>query len=155
MSDPISIHILLADDDTDDCNFFNDALAELPIVTNLTSVYDGEQLINYFATVTENVPHVLFLDHNMPRKNGFECLTEIKKHALHNKIPVIIYSTTFDEQKAKQLFDIGADYYICKPADFEELKKVIHNALLLVQEGKIKPLWQNFLLKNTNTFPEN
>lgn len=72
------LNILLADDDSDDCLFFKEALRELLLSTNLTTVHDGEQLMQLLTNETNVLPHVLFLDLNMPRKNGFECLTEIK-----------------------------------------------------------------------------
>jgi CheY-like chemotaxis protein len=72
------LNILLADDDTDDCVFFKDAITELSNTTQLTAVHDGDQLMNYLTDNLENLPHVLFLDLNMPRKNGLECLSEIR-----------------------------------------------------------------------------
>ena len=70
--------ILLADDDTDDCIFFKEALDELLLPTKLMTVHDGEQLMHLLANESTELPDVLFLDLNMPRKNGFECLEEIK-----------------------------------------------------------------------------
>ena len=69
------LNLLLADDDIDDCSFFKEVLENLPISTHLTTVHDGEQLIQLLAKETIELPHVLFLDLNMPRKNGFECLS--------------------------------------------------------------------------------
>ena len=72
------LNILLADDDTDDCIFFKKALDELTLPTNLVAVHDGEQLMHLLTNDTNPLPHILYLDLNMPRKNGFECLSEIK-----------------------------------------------------------------------------
>ena len=72
------LQILLADDDKDDRFLFREALSELPLFTNLETVHDGEQLMNYLNEHSDSLPHVLFLDLNMPRINGFECLSEIK-----------------------------------------------------------------------------
>lgn len=148
MNDVTSINILLADDDKDDCLFFSDALSELPMTASLSTVNDGEQLMQYLETVSANLPQALFLDLNIPRKNGFECLIEIKKHALFKKIPVIMYSTSYDEEISNQLYNSGAHYYICKPADYGELKKVIHRALLLVKEND--PSKENFIVNKLN-----
>ncbi len=74
------LHILLADDDIDDCNFFDKALQALPISSNLTTVRDGERLMKYLGENSKQLPNVLFLDINMPRKSGFECLSEIKEN---------------------------------------------------------------------------
>lgn len=146
MKSKSSINILLADDDKDDCLLFNEVLAELPVATSLATVNDGEQLMQHLQNVSANLPDILFLDMNMPRKDGFECLTEIKKHSLLQEIPIVIYSTSNDPEIINQLFDKGAHYYICKPADFQELKKAIHRALLLVQENNSKTSEEIFLI---------
>ena len=71
------MNVLLADDDIDDQNFFKKALEVVPLNTNLTIVADGEELMTYLFENSERLPHVLFLDINMPRKNGFEKYTYI------------------------------------------------------------------------------
>lgn len=72
-------NILLADDDIDDCSFFKEALEKLSLNTIFNVVNDGEKLMFYLQKLTSELPDVLFLDLNMHRKNGFECLNEIKK----------------------------------------------------------------------------
>src|SRR5665647_2218424 len=91
----IQLNILLADDDTDDCIFFKEALRELLLYTNLTTVQDGEQLMQLLTNETNELPHILFLDLNMPRKNGFECLSEIKQNKNLKDLPVVIFTTFF------------------------------------------------------------
>ena len=95
-------HILLADDDKDDCMLFKDALEELPLSTSLAIVHNGEQLMHFLNTQMATPPNVLFLDLNMPRKNGLECLTEIKLNKNLAQLPVIIFSTS------------STDYFIIK-----------------------------------------
>ena len=68
---------MLADDDNDDCLFFSEALEKIHLPTNLTTLNNGTQLMVELAN-TSKLPTVIFLDLNMPRKNGFECLAEIK-----------------------------------------------------------------------------
>jgi len=72
------LHLVLADDDMDDCIFFKAALEELPHVTNLTIVKDGVALMKLLTAGDEPLPRVIYLDLNMPLKTGFECLTEIR-----------------------------------------------------------------------------
>src|SRR5690349_17225741 len=108
-----TINILIADDDKDDILLFNEALSELPLITSLTTVSDGEKLMQYLSGNTSNLPDMLFLDVNMPRKNGFECLIEIKKQSAFNNLAVVIYSTSFEEDKVTQFYENGAHYYIC------------------------------------------
>ena len=85
--------ILLADDDKDDCMFFKEALQELELSTQLTTVYDGTQLMQYLTENTDQLPDVIFLDLNMPRKNGFTCLEEIMRNEKLKSLPVIMFST--------------------------------------------------------------
>ena len=146
MNQPTFINILLADDDKDDCLFFKDVIEEFFPVASLTMVYDGEQLMHQLERVTANLPDVLFLDINMPRKNGFECLTEIKKHPTLKKLPVIIFSTSYEESYAEQLYKSGAQYYICKPSNFEELKKIVQLAITLVKQNDQQASRENFLI---------
>ena len=89
----IPINVLLADDDIDDRYFFDKVLKSLPVRTELATVEDGEKLMSYLAENSEKLPDILFLDLNMPKKNGSECLVEIKQDERLKKLPVIIYST--------------------------------------------------------------
>jgi CheY-like chemotaxis protein len=142
------LKLLLADDDKDDCLLFKEALEEIPIAADLTIVHDGEQLMQYLWQ-TKPLPSALFLDLNMPRKNGFECLEEIRQHAFLKKIPVIIISTSFDEAVSQSLFEKGANHYICKPTEFEHLKKALFKALSSADTAaSLKPDPENFVLYN-------
>jgi len=135
------LSILLADDDMDDCLFFDKALKEIPIATHLTIVNDGEELMSYLLSRnTEHLPDILFLDLSMPRKTGFECLTEIKENEKLKDIPVIVFTTSFgrgldfEQNLMHTLSDIGASEYICKPGDVEQLKVNIQKALKSVMK---------------------
>jgi CheY-like chemotaxis protein len=129
-----SLNILLADDDMDDRNFFKDALTALPIKTQLKTVNDGEELMTYLSENAHQLPDVLFLDINMPRKNGFECLSAMKDDALFKDIPVVTLSTSSNKEKIAKIFKIGGHVYIHKPNDFGQLKQVIQNVLPIVLE---------------------
>ncbi len=85
------LDVLLADDDADDCMFFEDALKELPVKYTLKTVNDVVQLMHVLATYTSSLPDILFLDLNMPCKNGFECLEEIRKTERLKNLTVAIY----------------------------------------------------------------
>lgn len=145
---PIPIHLLLADDDEDDCLFFQDALDELSIVSSFKAVHNGEQLLQYLTGHLDQLPTVLFLDLNMPRKNGFECLVEIRSNEKLKELPVIIYSTSFDIDTINLLYQEGAQYYIRKPSEFAKLKQVIKQALSLVEGSLAKqPSKEKFILQ--------
>ncbi len=148
------LNILLADDDMDDCIFFKQAIEELLPVNNLKVLHDGEQLMQYLTNDENKLPHVLFLDINMPRKNGFECLSEIKHSEKLKHLPVIMFSTSFEQEVINQLYENGAQYFIRKPSEFSQFKKIIQETLVLIvkdlsfdKAGKIsQPTKENFVL---------
>lgn len=135
-----SFNILLADDDKDDCLLFEDALEELPLAAQLKCVYNGEQLMQLLNRQGEQLPDMLFLDLNMPRKNGIECLAEIKHNPHLQHLPVIIYSTSSQQGIINLLYKNGAQLYICKPSSFSELKDLIRNAISLTREAAFTQL---------------
>ena len=140
------INILYADDDTDDCEFFKEALKALPISTNITIVKDGEELMSYLSENEERLPNVLFLDINMPRKNGFECLAEIKQSEKLKDLPVIMFSTSNSKEKITALFKNGAHIYVHKPSDFVQLIQLINHALPLAVENIFSNGKLNYIL---------
>ncbi len=142
-----SLNIYLADDDHADCLLFKEALEELPVTANLTTVHDGEQLLDLLYQKDNALPDVLFLDLNMPRKNGFAALGQIKRDEKLLDLPVIVFSTANDQAKVKMVYRDAAHYYIRKPTKFSELKEVIYKALTLIAEGNIRlPKQENFML---------
>ena len=129
--------LLLADDDMDDRLFFQDAVEELRLAVDLVTVSDGVELMEFLNKGMGQLPDVLFLDLNMPRKSGFECLSEIKLSETLKSIPVVIFSTSFDTVVVDKLYNNGAHYYIRKPGDFNVLKNVIHQATVLISQSKM------------------
>ncbi len=142
------LNILHADDDTDDCIFFKEALEELRLPTSHKVVHDGEQLMQYLTNSRNELPHVLFLDLNMPRKNGSECLSEIKFSKRLKQLTVIIFSTAFEQEVVNLLYTNGAHYYIRKPSDFSQFKGLIQQAFisLIAQDNISQPTKEKFVL---------
>ena len=96
----------------------------------------------------ENLPDILFLDLNMPRKNGLECLREIKQNEAYKNLPVIIFSTSLDRDIVDLVYEKGAFHYIRKPGEFAKLKKVIASALRIAAESNLKqPVREDFILQ--------
>ncbi|EPR69753.1 response regulator receiver protein [Winogradskyella psychrotolerans RS-3] len=126
----MNFHLLLADDDIDDCDFFKEAIDEIGELT-LSVLNDGVELMNFLLTDPINHPNLIFLDLNMPRKSGMECMVEIKAINKLKNIPIIIYSTSLDRTVVSQLYDMGAHHYIQKPGEFANIKKVVEKAISL------------------------
>lgn len=141
-------NIFLADDDADDRMFFEDALKHVSVTTQLTLASDGLELMSNLETVIEQPPppDVIFLDLNMPLKNGFECLEEIRNTPQLKDIPVVIFSTTANEEAVNKTYKYGANHYICKPTSFELLIKAIETVLSLEMRQKPQPPKEEFVL---------
>jgi CheY-like chemotaxis protein len=141
------LKVLLAEDDNDDILLFKEALNELPVSVHITTVTNGQQLLEWLNKKGKKLPDVLFLDLNMPRKNGFAALGEIKRNQKLQNLPVVIFSTARDEEMIKQVYNDAAHYYIRKPSDFTDLKKVLYRALKLIAARNISlPNRDNFFL---------
>jgi CheY-like chemotaxis protein len=142
------IHIILADDDEDDRMLFTDAFGELRINTKVNTFNDGVELMDYLNAPDSILPNVLFLDLNMPKKNGIECLYEIKQDARFNDIAIAIFSTSSSEEHIEETFVQGANIYIKKPSDFTTLKKVLSDVVTLNWQYHTSGLNRdNFLLR--------
>ena len=141
------LNILLADDDKDDRFFFKMALDALTAPTRLVAVVDGEKLMDYLSENAHQLPDVLFLDLNMPRKNGFECLSEIKSNPKLYALRVIIFSTSFEQEVVNLLYLNGAQYFMRKPAEFAQLKRIIQQTVALIAKGNAtQPSREHFVL---------
>ncbi len=141
------IHILLADDDEDDRLFFTEAFEEIKIKTIVNTVIDGVELIKYLLLPDVTLPHVLFLDLNMPRKGGLDCLIEIKSDNRFKDIAVAIYSTSASNEDIEETFIKGANVYIKKPSDFNSLKKILSEVITINWQHHTSSLNKdNFLL---------
>ena len=142
------IYIILADDDEDDRLLFTDAFEELRINTKVNTFNDGVELMEYLNTPNAVLPNVLFLDLNMPKKNGIECLYEIKKDDRFSEIAIAIFSTSSSEEHIEETFVQGANIYIKKPSDFATLKKVLSDVVTINWQYYTSGLNRdNFLLR--------
>ena len=119
------LHILLADDDDDDRLSFKDAFEELKVKTVVTMVNDGVELMDFLHKPGIDLPHIVFLDLNMPRKSGMQCLKEIRSNNKLKDLSIAIYSTSGLEKDIEETFVKGANIYIKKPNDFELLKTML------------------------------
>lgn len=135
----LTLHVLLADDDMDDCDFFQDALKAIDNPVNLTIVNNGVELMEFLLSDESAHPDVLFLDLNMPKKSGLQCMAEIKATDALRHIPIIIYSTSADKMVVNDMYQLGAHHYIQKPGQFSNLKTVIKKAIALFSVETERP----------------
>lgn len=142
------VHILLADDDEADRMLFVEAFSEIKINTEVNTVNDGIELMEYLESDKKRIPNFIFLDLNMPLKNGIDCLKEIKSNEKFNDIIIAIYSTSDDKKDIEETFTNGANVYITKPNSFNKLKEVLQKAVTSAfqyQDNSMKR--ENFLLR--------
>jgi CheY-like chemotaxis protein len=116
-------NIFLADDDEDDRYAFTLAMNELNESVSLVHAEDGEKLLSLLdASKTE--PHLIVLDINMPKKSGLDCLDGIRAAGRFKATPIVIFSTSIDKKAIEHAKKHGADFYIQKPDNFVQLKKI-------------------------------
>ncbi|MES2574205.1 MAG: response regulator [Bacteroidota bacterium] len=140
--------ITLADDDEDDRLFFTDAFDELKINTVVNTVNNGRELLNYLNDPETVLPHIIFLDLNMPILNGIECLKEIKLNDKFKDIAIAIYSTSSSDQDVEDTLVLGANIYIKKPSNFNDLKKILSDVVVINWQYHTNGLNKdNFLLR--------
>ncbi len=125
----VPLNILLADDDEVDRLLFTEAFSDLEIKTVVRTVNDGMELMAVLENET-TLPDLIFLDLNMPLKNGLTCLKEIRSNERLKNIPVAIYSTSESERDMDEAFLNGANVYITKPNNFNLLKQVLEKAVM-------------------------
>jgi CheY-like chemotaxis protein len=125
--------ILIADDDADDRYLLETAFSEQGYQEKIEFVENGVEVLNYLANIKpdENnrkyYPKFVLLDLNMPKKDGREVLKEMKENAEYKTIPVIVFTTTKNENEIRRCYELGANTYIIKPVSFDALLKVVEN----------------------------
>jgi DNA-binding response OmpR family regulator len=138
------LKIILAEDDRDDSFLFQEALNRMPIETRLHLAQDGELFIEMLHT--QDIPDFIFLDLNMPKKDGYSCLVEIRSIKKMEKVPVIIMSTSSHAQSIQRAYEAGADMYVRKPDNFADLVKIIDFCLQQQSLYPDKPPIESFFL---------
>jgi CheY-like chemotaxis protein len=123
------MEILLVEDNEDDILLEQEALADAKLVNLMCVVRDGEEALAYLRREGKyrdvQMPGLILLDINMPRKNGFEVLNEIKSDPALMHIPVIMLTTSDREADIVKSYAKGACSYITKPMDFDKFREVV------------------------------
>ena len=113
--------ILLVDDDRDDQMLFKEALSEADGTVLCMSALSGYEALEKLISGVMAIPDIIFMDVNMPRMNGLDCLKEFMKIELLRPVPVIMYSTSCSPAYQRECLANGAAHYIEKPNDFSAL----------------------------------
>jgi CheY-like chemotaxis protein len=128
------ITILMADDDPDDCLLVKEAFEESRLLNEVLFVHDGENLMDYlyrrgkYSDPADSPrPGLILLDLNMPRKDGRQALEEIKADPDLRTIPVLVLSTSKDQEDILRSYDQGACSFVTKPASFEGLVEFVRS----------------------------
>ena len=123
--------ILIAEDDADDRFLLQTVFKEKGYQDRIEFVENGVELMKYLDSIkdkkqrSQHYPGFILLDLNMPKKDGREALREIKQHPIFKSIPIIVFTTTKNDNEVKRCYDLGANTYVVKPVTFDALSKVI------------------------------
>lgn len=115
----------IVDDDSDDQDLFMEAVNEVDNSIECMSASNCEEALDLLKNKKISLPDMIFLDLNMPRLNGKQCLAELKREAHLRDIPVIIYSTSSERRDIEETSRLGAAHFLTKPNKFEELCKAL------------------------------
>jgi CheY-like chemotaxis protein len=140
------IIIFYTDDDEDDLSIFADAVDSLQKKIVLQTYTGGEKLLNAIYNQPPT-PSVIFLDLNMPGKNGFDVLAELSNNDAKKDIPVIIFSTSNEPGIIEKCRALGASYFVTKPVFISDIIKII-NFTLEIDWKNFSTTEQNFVYKS-------
>ncbi len=142
-----AIDIFLAEDDEDDRLLFSEALSQLPLNCRVYDFKDGVELMAQLNSKNNQMPQLIFLDINMPRMSGHDCLKKIRETVSLCKLPVIIYSTSFNKREVEGLHNLGASGYLKKPASFNQLKTLLYKCIMPYSNGVNKVIETSFIIQ--------
>jgi len=114
--------LLIVDDDEDDKEMFCEVVSEISNSHTCLTTANGQEALHLLQT-SETLPNFIFLDLNMPRMSGKQCLTQLKHSERLSKIPVIIYTTSKLDADKEETMQLGADYFLTKPTSMQQLKE--------------------------------
>jgi CheY-like chemotaxis protein len=110
--------ILLVEDDDADAMITRQAFNELKVTNQLVHKVAGEDALEYLRDPTNKKPCVILLDLNMPRMNGFEFLKIVKADDVLKRVPVVVLTTSNEDQSVVESFSLGVAGYIVKPVNY-------------------------------------
>ncbi|MCW3082418.1 response regulator [Segetibacter sp.] len=131
LTNDLAMHILMADDDKDEFLILQEAAEKAGEKLQLS--YAGNWL-ELWRFILKTLPDVLFLDINMPVKDGIECLQLLRKERKYDEVPILIYSTSVSKADIDNAYKNGANYFIVKPNAIDDITKIIKKLLSMGKE---------------------
>lgn len=125
----VSLNVVLAEDDKDYQEIFNNALTEVNIPTTLTVVSDGMELMKTLKSPDSPSYNIVVLDINMPKKDGIECLKEIRNDMTLSSTFSVILTSSYDPLIKANAYDAGANLFLTKPENFDEYVETVRQIL--------------------------
>lgn len=123
-------YVYIADDDEDDRSFLSDAILEIEPTVQLKEALDGCHLLDILTGLSAPLPDIIFLDINMPKMDGFQCLEQIRKaEGALKDVKIIMFSTSSDPDNIERALLLGADFYAVKPNSYNLLKSFLLDVL--------------------------
>jgi CheY-like chemotaxis protein len=142
-----NIHILLVDDNLNEHFFFKHALAQVARPVRFDALEGGVELVEHFKDEQNPLPDILFLDINMPLKNGKECLSLLRADERFDIVPIVMYSTSDAQRDIDETYALGADLYVRKPNGMDALRSMISSVIFIYDKNELKrSAKENFLL---------
>ena len=130
-----NLTFLLVDDDADDIFLFREVLSGVAPEINLRTASNGQEALEVLSREINHLPDLIFLDLNMPRMDGKQCLTELKNIDRLKGIPVIIYTTSSHSRDVEETMQLGAISFITKPSHIKDLKAILTTLSANAQDG--------------------
>lgn len=140
----LTYKILLAEDDSDDVDFFEIALNDLQIAYELKTVKNAK---NLFAAMASCSPDILFIDLEMPERGGLECVVAIRENQTYCNMPIVIYSSHCYEELVTEAFKRGANLFIKKANCIQKIAQQIEQSLKMDWDQNMNfPSYREFLV---------
>ncbi len=118
-------NLLLIEDDSEDFELIMELMRQSDMKINASVFKNGDEALTYLLSKTANKPDIVLLDLNMPKMNGVEFLEKIKKDEVLRLIPVIVLTTSEDNEDVRKSYYLGASCYIVKPVGLEKFQKLL------------------------------
>lgn len=140
MTRPPPVHLYIADDDPDDRLLIQDAFLECNGALDLTFFESGDAIVAGLSkTPDSQLPQLILLDLNMPGKNGRDVIAELKSNPSLRGIPIVVLTTSRDEEDIATCYDLGANSYIVKPVSYDGLLKITRSLTHYWTETNVLP----------------